>query len=329
MWYHFFSPLVFSPSVLHYFSVSCIVGVSSLGVSIGEGIATLSALNAISRQPGARSDIIRAHILGAALIEGSAIFGLLIAMLLIGWTPGELISLGQALAEVGICVAMSVTSGVLGVVSGLPITTACESISRQPFMSQKIISFMVMTLALIQTPLIAALMISACIKLQMNSLFSDLDGIRLMAAGITIGLGSFGPGIGLSLCAKNALKAISLNKKSYNKILSFTLLSEAIIETPVVFAIIISLLLLFAIPPIASHEILRACALVAASFCVGIGTFGTGIGSGSIAKTAVLAMGMYQNSQVSVARMSFFSQGLVETTVIYATLIGFVLMYIV
>jgi len=315
-------------SFLHYGSVSCIVAVSSFSVSIGECLATLSALNAIERQPGARSDILRAHILGAALIEGSAIFGLLIAILLIGWTPSGAILLRSAIAETGICIAMSITCGVLGIVSGFPITTACTSIARQPFMSQKIVSFMIMTQALIQTPLISALLVSTFITLQIPALQSDLDGVRLLAVGIAIGLGCIGPTIGLALCAKNALRAISVSKKLYNKILSFTLLSEAIIETPIIFSLITSFLILFLVHPLSGDDIIRAVALISATLCSGIGTFGSGIASGNTAKNAITALAHNPDIHGQITKMSFLTQGIIETSVIYATLIAIALIFL-
>lgn len=315
-------------SVLHYGSVACIVAVSSLSVSIGECMATLSALDAIERQPGARSDILRAHILGAALIEGSAIFGLLVAILLIGWTPSGIILLKSAIAETGVCIAMSITCGILGIVSGFPITTACTSIARQPFMSQKIVSFMIMTQALIQTPLISALLVSTFITLQIPGLQTNLDGIRLLAAGIAIGVGCIGPTIGLALCARSALRAISVSKKLYNKILSFTLLSEAIIETPVVFSLIVSFLVLFLVHPLAKNDLLRSVALISATLCSGIGTLGSGIASGNTAKNAIEALAYNPDIHGQITKMSFLTQGIIETSVIYATLIATALIFL-
>lgn len=314
-------------SILHYGSIVCVVATSSLSVSIGEGFATLAALRAIERQPGARSEILRAHILGAALIEGSAIFGLLIAILLVGWIPSGTMLLRSSIAETGIGIAMSMICGVLGFVSGFPITTACNSIARQPFMSQKIVSFMIMSQALLQTPLIAALLVCAFISLQIPALQTNLDGIRLLAAGLTIGLGCIGPTIGLALCARESLRAISISKRLYNKILSFTLLSEAIIETPVIFSLVVSFLILFLVHPLAHIDILRGTALVSAAFACGIGTFGPGIASGNTAKNAVIAFANNHDNHSDITKMSFLAQGIIETSVIYATLIAILLIF--
>ena len=58
------------------------------------------------------------------------------------------------------------------------------------------------------------------------------DSLRLIASGLCIGIGSIGPAIGLSIFSRAALNGISRNIQAYSKLLSFTFISEAIIETP-------------------------------------------------------------------------------------------------
>lgn len=54
-----------------------------IGAGIGIGIATGKAAEAISRQPEAESKISKNLLLGAALAEGTAIFGFVVALLII------------------------------------------------------------------------------------------------------------------------------------------------------------------------------------------------------------------------------------------------------
>ena len=55
----------------------------ALGAGIGIGIATGKAAEAIARQPEAKKDIRSSLILGCALAEATAIYGLIIAFLII------------------------------------------------------------------------------------------------------------------------------------------------------------------------------------------------------------------------------------------------------
>lgn len=56
---------------------------TGIGAGIGIGIATGKAMDAIARQPEAESKISKNLLLGCALAEGTAIFGLVIGVLII------------------------------------------------------------------------------------------------------------------------------------------------------------------------------------------------------------------------------------------------------
>ncbi len=56
---------------------------SGIGAGLGIGIATGKAAEAIARQPEAAGDINKALLLGAALAEATAIYGFVVALLLI------------------------------------------------------------------------------------------------------------------------------------------------------------------------------------------------------------------------------------------------------
>lgn len=56
---------------------------SGIGAGIGIGIATSKAVEAIARQPEAEGKIIKSLMLGCALAEATAIYGFVIALLVI------------------------------------------------------------------------------------------------------------------------------------------------------------------------------------------------------------------------------------------------------
>ena len=56
---------------------------SGIGAGIGIGIATSGATDAIARQPEAEGKISKALLLGCALAEATAIYGFVIALLLL------------------------------------------------------------------------------------------------------------------------------------------------------------------------------------------------------------------------------------------------------
>ena len=56
---------------------------AGLGAGVGIGIATGKAVEGISRQPEASGKITTALLIGGGLAEGTAIYGLIIAILLV------------------------------------------------------------------------------------------------------------------------------------------------------------------------------------------------------------------------------------------------------
>lgn len=60
------------------------IALSTLGPGLGQGIAASKAMEAMARQPEMHSKIQTSMILALALMEAMAIYGLLIAFMLVG-----------------------------------------------------------------------------------------------------------------------------------------------------------------------------------------------------------------------------------------------------
>ncbi|MCI9468200.1 MAG: ATP synthase F0 subunit C [Oscillospiraceae bacterium] len=69
-----------SPFIAIAAAVAVLTGI---GAAIGIGIATKAAVEAVARQPEADGSITKLLMLGAALAEGTAVFGLVVAILII------------------------------------------------------------------------------------------------------------------------------------------------------------------------------------------------------------------------------------------------------
>ena len=57
--------------------------ITGIGAGLGIGMATSKAVDAIARQPEADSKITKALLLGCALAEATAVYGLVIGLLII------------------------------------------------------------------------------------------------------------------------------------------------------------------------------------------------------------------------------------------------------
>jgi F0F1-type ATP synthase membrane subunit c/vacuolar-type H+-ATPase subunit K len=276
----------------------------------------------MNRQPAARDDIMRTAVIGMTLVETIAILGLLISILLLINSTIDTTNYFAHYSEIGIACAMGITGLVIGLASAIPAQAACHAVARQPFFAQRISGFMLMAQVLIQTPMISAFLVSLFIQGQSSAAASMNDSLRLIASGLCVGIGSIGPAIGLSSFAKAAVSSLGKNIKAYDKLLSFTFISEALIETPIIFCLIIAILLLFGIPLTSMDNDIDGVIFLAAGLCTGLGTLGTGISSGKTAAAACTQIGINPDGYNMLSRTSILAQSLIETVVLYTIILS-------
>jgi len=305
----------------YYATVALTVAINAIGVGLGQGLTTAGAIESMNRQPAARDGITKTAVLAMALIETSAVMGTFVSLMLLF---GPQVSNGAYvwLGQLGIAFAMCLSGACIGLASSLPTRAACNAIARQPFFAQRILRFMLISLSLIQTPVIFGLIVALVIQGQLASAITMREGMRLMASGLCIGLGSTGPSIGLALFAQSACKGIGINREAYGKLLSFTFISQAIIETPIIFSLIVSIILLFLIPSSRYENLIDTVVLFSAALCTSIGTIGPGISSGRTAAAACRQIALQPSLHTIISRASMFAQGLIETCAIYPVLIS-------
>lgn len=63
------------------------IGLSTIGAGIGQGIAASKALESMARQPEMRSKLQTTMILAMGIIEALAIYGLLMAFIILNYMP--------------------------------------------------------------------------------------------------------------------------------------------------------------------------------------------------------------------------------------------------
>ena len=61
----------------------------AIGPGIGEGLAAAKAVEAVSRQPEAKGDILSTMIIGMAITETNSLYGLLISLLIMFVLAGK------------------------------------------------------------------------------------------------------------------------------------------------------------------------------------------------------------------------------------------------
>ena len=78
-----------------------------------------------------------------------------------------------------------------------------------------------------------------------SSIILDAATMKLLAAGLAIGLGAIGPGIGVGLVGMGALNALGRNPEARGPILTNMILAIAMAEAVAIYALLIAILLIF------------------------------------------------------------------------------------
>lgn len=290
---------------------------ASITVSLGQGITASAGLACIERQPQAFNDIKRASLLATALMETGALLGFIIALFILFKATDNLY---VAIAQIGMTIAIGLPSLVLGISSSFSTRSALLSITRQPFSSKKIINLLVFSQSLIQTPLIFGFIISLVIYFQLSLVTSLGQSLALVASGLSIGLGSIGAAYGGGVFTGAACRSLGLNKNIYSKMVSFTIISQVIIETPVILSVLLSFLLIKAASqPV---ELLQGIVYLAGSITMGLGALGSGIASGITASKSCEQIAFNPVEYNFISRLTIFAQTIIDTSSIYAFIIS-------
>ncbi|MBV8660608.1 MAG: hypothetical protein JO129_00465 [Candidatus Dependentiae bacterium] len=307
-------------------SITFPVTLAALGTGIGQGLIGFSSLKALNTQPHAATEIRNVSLIGMSLTETAGILGCVVSLVLFYDTSIPVSYEYAAYGKMGIAFAIGLSSLVAGIAASLPAQAACLSVARQPFFSNKILQFMLITQTVIMTPNIFGFVMALLINSKTQTIFNFPGGLQLLSSGLAIGLGSIGPCIGLSIFAHAACMAIGVNRKAYGKILAFTFLSEGIIETPAIFSLLISLVI-WNFDVVATTSDLQGIGFLAAALCIGFSTMGTGISGGKTGATACTQIGNNPDIYSTMSRIGFLALAMIDTFAIYGFIVSIILIY--
>ncbi len=76
---------------------------------------------------------------------------------------------------------------------------------------------------------------------------SIVNAFRLLGAGLAIGLGAIGPGIGIGILMQGALQAMGRNPDASSNIQTNMILGVAFAEALAIYALVVALILMFVV----------------------------------------------------------------------------------
>ena len=231
-------------SVLAVLGAGLSMGLGAIGSAVGEGLIAMNAVDALGRQPRASAKILRIMIVSQAVTETAAIFALVVSLLLMFQAGGDSLFKGITYLAAGFAMGAGAIGAGFG--AGLPGSAAMTGIGKQPKNSDVLTINMIIGQAVTQTSTIFALTVSLILYMA-----APEEGVVRMAAclgaGLAMGFGAVGPGIGDGIVARFANIGVSRNPENMGLLTRSMIIGQAITETTDIYAMVVSLILIFVI----------------------------------------------------------------------------------
>ncbi|MBS9775090.1 ATP synthase F0 subunit C [Candidatus Gracilibacteria bacterium] len=293
---------------IQFIGTGLAIGLAGLGVAAGQGFLIYKVMGLIGRNPRMSSFFLMGAILGVALVESAAIYGLVVAMQLMS----ETMKFAEPLAAVGAGLAIGLTGLGVGIGEGILIAKGLEATDMNPENRTKILSLMVLFVALVESSAIYGLVIA----LQILGDANTISGFAAVGASLAIGLTGLGVGIGEGMLAQQTLFEIGKDDKKTKLLLPFSILAIALIESSAIYGLIIAL---------KSLSSSAGIALIGSGLAIGLAGLGVSLGEANLLKKGVQVLASDQPQPTDSKKlipMAILGVALVESAAIYALVIA-------
>jgi ATP synthase F0 subunit c len=202
----------------------------------------------IARQPGNSSRILAIMLMGSAICQTPAIFGLVIAFLLLFVDYSNLPLHPGWAAMLGAGLATGLSAIGPGIGNGVTAMEAVSGVARHPETQPDVTRGMLVGMSVAQSTVIYGFLVSLMLLYYKFEASESLSAsMRLLGAGFCSGFGGIGPGIGEGITASYAVKWLSRKPENVGLLLRTMLVGMAVAESTGIYALIISLLLIVVI----------------------------------------------------------------------------------
>lgn len=224
------------------------MGFGAVGSGVGSGLPGGQACKGISRQPAMKGRLMTNMLIGSAVCQTPAIFAMVVALILmfIDFGNAPLNPTWAALLGAGISMGLAAIGSGYG--GGMAAGAGCEGVSRNPETVPSVTTAMLVGQAVSQTPSIFGLLVSFILMFKAfpeTTLLSP--AMALLGAGISMGFGGIGPGIGNGMAAEGAVKWIARNVEHQGELMRTMLIGQAVSQSTAIYAMVISLVLIFVV----------------------------------------------------------------------------------
>jgi ATP synthase F0 subunit c len=224
------------------------MGLGAIGSGIGSGLPGGEACLGLARQPAVSNKLMTNMLVGSAVCQTPAIFSMVVSLMLVfmDFSNQPLTPTWAALIGASISTGFAAIGSGYG--GGLAAGASCESIARNPETFGAVTTTMLVGQAVSQTPSIFGLLVSFILMFKAFPESVSLGpAMALLGAGISMGFGGIGPGIGNGLTAQGAVKWVARNVDASGELMRTMLVGQAVSQSTAIYAMVVSLVLVFVI----------------------------------------------------------------------------------
>jgi len=228
-----------------YIGAGLSIGLGAFGSGAGCGYPAQHGCEGVARNPRRIRRLMQVMIVGQAVAQSPSIFALVISIILI-FTPHP----GSALPTIGIMIGSGLAIGASclgsGYGSGYAAGGAVRGLAHWPEAHSQTFRTMLVAQGVCQTPATFGLLIALIMLYGLGELTDDwINFAKILGAGIAIGFGGIGPGIGNGLAGSSGCHTTSIKPMADALILRTMLIGQAVAQSTAMYALIIALLLLY------------------------------------------------------------------------------------
>jgi F-type H+-transporting ATPase subunit c len=283
---------------------------SGVGAGLGIGFATAKACMAVAYNPETDSKISKLLLLGAALSEATAIYGFVVALLII-----LLLDPATDMAYVAVGAGTAVFTGVgAGFGIGFATSKACEAVAKQSDADSKISKLLLLGSALAEATAIYGFVVGLLIILLLGN--SDVTPTIAFGSGVAVFTG-IGAGIGIGIATAKSCTAVGRCPEADGKVSKLLLLGSALAEATAIYGFVVGLLIILLLGNGEYSSML--------SFGAGLAVFagvGAGVGIGVATSKACSSVSHNPNADGKISKLLLLGSALSEATAIYGFVVG-------
>jgi ATP synthase F0 subunit c len=224
------------------------MGLGAIGSGVGSGYPGGNACFGIARQPAVTSQLTTNMLIGSAVCQTPAIFAMVVSLMLMFIDFGNAPLYPTWAAYLGAGMSMGLAAIGSGYGGGLAAGASCEGIARQPKTATNVTTIMLVGQAVSQTPAIFGLLVSFILMFKSYPESTTLSAsMALLGAGICMGFGGIGPGIGNGMAAEGAVRWVARNVEHAGDMMRIMLVGQAVSQSTAIYAMVVSLVLIFVV----------------------------------------------------------------------------------